>query len=206
MQAAARVALATAARDVIADGLDLVVLTGGAFASNSNLGALALIALDALQPRGVFSLALDPFGLAPAFGALAFVNPEAAASVIERDGFTTLGTVIAPLSNNREGQIDARVQIQPPSGGVINLEVQHGSLELVPLLPGQKAMIEVRPASGVELPHAKRGIFKAEVAGGALGLIIDARGRPIGLPSDPEKRRTKVQEWYWDVGGEVPYV
>jgi hypothetical protein len=75
----------------------------------------------------------------------------------------------------------------------------------VPLLPGQKAMIEVRPASGVELPHAKRGVFKAEVAGGALGLIIDARGRPIGLPSDPEKRRTKVQEWYWDVGGEVPY-
>ena len=206
MQAAARVALATAARDVITDGLDLVVLTGGVFASNSNLGALALLALDALQPRGVFSLALDPFGLAPAFGGIAFVNPEAAASVIERDGFMTLGTVIAPLSNNREGQIDARVQIQPPSGGVINLEVQHGSLELVPLLPGQKAMIEVHPASGVELLHAKRGVFKAEVAGGALGLIIDARGRPIGLPSDPDKRRTKVQEWYWDVGGEVPYV
>jgi hypothetical protein len=206
MQAAARVALATAARDVNTDGLDLVVLTGGAFASNSNLGALALLALDALQPRGVFSLALDPFGLAPAFGGIAFVNPEAAASVIERDGFMTLGTVIAPLSNNREGQIDARVQIQPPSGGVINLEVQHGSLELVPLLPGQKAMIEVHPANGVELLHAKRGVFKAEVAGGALGLIIDARGRPIGLPSDPDKRRTKAQEWYWDVGGEVPYV
>ncbi|MEW5717051.1 MAG: glutamate mutase L [Chloroflexota bacterium] len=204
-QAAARVALATAAREVSTDGLDLVVLTGGAFTSNSNLGALALLALDALQPRGVFSLALDPFGLAPAFGGLAYVNPEAAASVIERDGFTTLGTVIAPLSNNREGQIDARVQITPPSGGVINLEVQHGSLELVPLLPGQKALIEVRPTGGVELPHAKRGIFKAEVAGGALGLIIDARGRPIGLPSDPEKRRTKVQEWYWDVGGEVAY-
>jgi hypothetical protein len=204
-QAAARVALATAARDVSTDGLDLVVLTGGVFTANSNLGALALLALDALQPRGVFSLALDSFGLAPAFGGIAYVNPEAAASVIERDGFTTLGTVIAPLSNNREGQIDARVQITPPSGGAINLEVQHGSLELVPLLSGQKAMIEVRPAKGVELPHAKRGIFKAEVAGGALGLIIDARGRPIGLPSDPEKRRAKVQEWFWDVGGEVTY-
>ena len=212
MQAAACVALATAARGdrrpseaPLTAGLDLIVLTGGAFASNSNLGALALLALNALQPHGVFSLAADSSGLAPAFGGIAAANPEAAASVIERDGLTTLGTVIAPLSNHRDGQLDARIQIHPPTGGVINLEVQHGSLELVPLLPGQKATIEVRTARGVELPQARRGVFKAHVAGGALGLVIDARGRPIGLPGDPEKRQTKVQQWYWDVGGEVPY-
>lgn len=205
MHAAARVALAMAAREVSTENLDLIVLSGGVFAANSNLGALALLALDALQPHGIFSLAVDTFGLAPAFGGLAPVNPEAAASVIERDGLTTLGTVIAPLSNNRDGQIDARVQIQPPTGGAINLEVQHGSLELVPLLPGQKATIEVRPAGGVSLPQVKRGVFQAQVAGGALGLIIDARGRPITLPSDPAKRRNKVQEWHWDVGGEVAY-
>ncbi|MCI0476202.1 MAG: glutamate mutase L, partial [Anaerolineales bacterium] len=205
MHAAARVALATGAQDIRTDELDLIVLSGGAFGSNSNLGALALIALDALQPSGVFSLAVDPFGLAPALGGIASVNSEAAASVIERDGFVTLGTVIAPLSKNREGQIDARVQIQPANSGAINLEVQHGSLELVPLLPGQKATIEVRPANGVILPNVKRGVFKAQIEGGALGLIIDARGRPIALPSDPEKRRTKIQQWYWDVGGEVAY-
>ncbi|MBM3129003.1 MAG: hypothetical protein FJ009_10340 [Chloroflexi bacterium] len=205
MQAAARAVLAAAARDIRADGLDLIVLSGGAFGANSNLGALALLALDAIQPHGVFSLAVDPFGLAPALGGIASVNPEAAASVIERDGLVTLGTVIAPLSRNREGQIDARVQIQPTSSGVINLEVQHGSLELVPLLPGQKAAIEIRPAGGVTLPQAKRGVFKAQIEGGALGLIIDARGRPITLPGDPEKRRTKIQQWYWDVGGEVGY-
>jgi hypothetical protein len=66
-------------------------------------------------------------------------------------------------------------------------------------------MIEVRITRGVELLQAKRGVFKAEVAGGALGLIIDARGRPINLPGDQDKRRAKVQGWYWDVGGEVPY-
>jgi hypothetical protein len=205
MHAAARVALATAAQDIETTGLDLIVLSGGAFGSNSNLGALALIALDALQPSGVFSLAVDPFGLAPALGGVAAANPEAAASVIERDGLVTLGTVIAPLSKNREGQIDARVQIQPANSGAINLEVQHGSLELVPLLPGQKATIEIRPASGVTLPNVKRGMFKAQIEGGALGLIIDARGRPIALPGDPEKRRTKIQQWYWDIGGEVAY-
>lgn len=205
MHAAARGALATAAQDLVSDEFDLIVLSGGAFTANSNLGALALLALDALQPSGVFSIAVDPFGLVPALGGLATVHPEAAASVLERDGLVTLGTVIAPLSKNREGQLDARVQIKPAESGAINLEVQHGSLELIPLLLGQKALLEVRPANGVTLPRTKRGVFKAHIEGGALGLIIDARGRPIVLPSEADKRRTKIQQWYWDVGGEVTY-
>lgn len=205
MYAAARAAVATAAQDLTADAFDLIIVSGGVSAGNSNLGALALFMLDALQPSGVFSLAVDPFGLVPAVGAVAGIAPEAAASVIERDALVTLGTVIAPLSKNREGQIDARVQIQPAESGAINLEVQHGSLELVPLMTGQKARVEIRLAGGVTLPNLQRGVFKAQIEGGALGLIIDARGRPIVLPSEAEKRRTKIQQWYWDVGGEVAY-
>jgi hypothetical protein len=201
-QAAARQALTMAIRESKVDtsALDLVLLTGGVFAYNSNYGALALLALDALQPRGVFTLAVDALGLAPAFGALAALNPEAAANVIEHDAFVTLGTVIAPSSGNREGQIDLRVQVQPEGSGVINLEVEHGSLELVPLAPGQKAALKVSPASGVDLGPARRGVFKADVEGGAIGLIIDARGRPIALPSGTDKRREKIQKWLWDVG------
>lgn len=203
MQAAARVALAKAASEVDVHGLDLILLSGGMFSHTTNLGALALLALDALQPRGIFTLATDSFGLAAAFGGLAAVNPDAAASVIERDGFATLGTVIAPVSKNRAGQVDLRVRVQPSGAGAIELEVEHGSLELVPLTQGQKASIEVRPSRGVDLAAAKGGVFKAEIEGGALGLIIDARGRPIVLPSNAEARRTQVQKWYWDVGGEM---
>jgi uncharacterized protein (TIGR01319 family) len=205
MHAAARVALQSTAQKIDADHLDLIVLTGGLFARNSNPGALALVALDALQPTGVFTLAVDALGLAPAFGKLALENPVAAACVIERDAFVTLGTVIAPVSHNREGQIDLRVKIQPASGGVIDLEVQHGSLELVPLMPGQKASIQVQAVANVYWGSSRGKVFKADVEGGALGLVIDARGRPVTLPSDPAKRRAKVQQWYWDIGGEVSY-
>ncbi len=205
LQAAARVALATAARESAIDvsGIDLVLLTGKAFSYNSNLGALALLALDALAPTGVFTLAVDALGLVPAFGALAPVNAAAAASVIERDGFLTLGTVIAPISKSRNGQIDLRVQVKSDASGAMNLEVQHGSLELVPLPAGQKASIEVRPSRDVDLGRPHAGVFQAQVEGGAVGLIIDARGRPITLPADAEKRRAQVQKWYWDIGGEV---
>jgi hypothetical protein len=201
--AAAHAALAVSAQDLNTASHDLIVLSGGLCAHNSNFGALALLALDTLQPCGIFSLAVDTLGIAPALGGLAQLNTEAAASVIENDGFVTLGTVIAPISENREGQIDLRVQIQSAKGGAINLDVAHGSLELIPLEAGQKATIEIRPADRVEMPQTRHGLYKAEIEGGALGLMIDARGRPIALPTDKEKRRAKVQQWYWDLGSEV---
>ena len=203
MQAAARVVLNTALRDSMmnADQVDLVLLSGGVLAHNSNLGALALVALDGLQPQGVFTLAVDSLGLASAFGALATVSPDAAASLIEHDAFVTLGTVIAPTSNAREGQVDLRVQTKLADGTPIDLEVEHGSLELVPVPQGQKASLEIRPARGVVLPGTQRGVYHADIEGGTLGLIIDARGRPIVLSNDMAKCRKQVQQWYWDIGG-----
>lgn len=201
-QAAVRQALAIAARDqnLQLDSLDLILLTGGAFAHNSDYGSLALLGLDALQPRGVFTLAVDSLGLAPAFGVLAALNPEAAASVIERDAFVTLGTVIAPTSTNRDGETDLRILVQPSGSGPITVEVEHGSLEVIPLAPGQKASLQIHASSGVDLGPKRRGTFKADVEGGAIGLIIDARGRPITLPPDGDSRREKIQQWFWDVG------
>ena len=205
MHAAARAALTTTMRQAEFDvsGIDLVLLTGRAFSHNANPGSLALLALDALQPVGILTLAVDTLGLAPAFGALASVHASAAAAAIERDGFVTLGTVIAPISNAREGQVDLHVQVQSDTLGTMNLEVEHGSLELVPLPAGQKASIVIRPGRGVELGSKHRGVFKAQVEGGSLGLVIDARGRPITLSANEEKRRAQVQKWYWDIGGEV---
>lgn len=201
-QAVAREALGAAAREsrLDAGAMDLVLLSGAITSNQSDYGGLALVALDALQPRGVLTLAADALGLAPALGALPVLNAEAAASVIERDGYVTLGTVIAPTSAGRESQVDLRVTVQTAGSGAMNVEVAHGSLELVPLAVGQKASLEAHAASGVDLGRGERGVFKADVEGGAVGLVIDARGRPVVLPSDPDKRRDKVQKWLWDVG------
>jgi hypothetical protein len=34
-----------------------------------------------------------------------------------------------------------------------------------------------------------------------VGLIVDARGRPLQLPADPYARMAQVQQWLWDMGG-----
>ncbi len=202
LQAVMREALSTAANQaqVTCQPADLVLLAGSAMSRSSSWGSLALIALDALQPQGVMTLAVDALGLASAFGALAGVDATVAASVIERDGFVTLGTVLVPESGNRDGQVDLRVDLKPEGGGTITLDVEHGSLEVVPLAPGQKASLEVHTVGDAVLGPASHGVYKAEIEGGMLGLIIDARGRPITFPADPAERRTKVQKWFWDVG------
>jgi hypothetical protein len=71
---------------------------------------------------------------------------------------------------------------------------------VVPLAPGQKAALQIKISPGVDLGPDRRGTFKADVEGGAIGLIIDARGRPVSLPTSADKRREKIQKWLWDVG------
>jgi hypothetical protein len=39
------------------------------------------------------------------------------------------------------------------------------------------------------------------VVGGVLGVVIDARGRPLALPEDPTRRRELIKKWLWTVGG-----
>jgi hypothetical protein len=40
------------------------------------------------------------------------------------------------------------------------------------------------------------------VAGGALGLVLDGRGRPLNLPTDAGRRRELLKKWNWNMGGE----
>jgi hypothetical protein len=40
-----------------------------------------------------------------------------------------------------------------------------------------------------------------QVTGGVMGVVIDARGRPMVLPNDPGRRRELLKKWLWTVGG-----
>ena len=48
--------------------------------------------------------------------------------------------------------------------------------------------------------HFERG-GSLKVTGGALGVVIDARGRPLRLPSDPGRRGELYRKWLWMLGG-----
>jgi hypothetical protein len=181
--------------------LDLIVGGGGVLAHAPHYGQAALILLDVLQPLGVSSLALDVTSMAASLGVTAAIEPLAAAQVMERDGFLSLGTVVAPVGTAREGEIALKLKITYDDGRALEMEVPYGSLEVLPLTTGHKATLELRPTRKFDIGLGAKGKgATTELEGGAVGVIIDARGRPLSLPATREEQQAKIQEWLWGVG------
>ncbi len=181
---------------------DLVLLSGAPLARGSKPTALLLMLLDALDVRGIFSVAADSCGLVPAMGALAAVNPEAAAQALENDCLVTWGTVFVPKVESRASNaIALNVKVEPARGGRLEADVKADSLELIPLGEGERANVELQMGRGVALGKASRApLFKREVQGGTVGLMIDARGRPLRLSDNLERQRERIQQWMWEAG------
>jgi hypothetical protein len=182
---------------------DTVIVSGGVLAHAPRPGQAALIVLDALQPIGITTLVLDKYGLAPLLGSAATIKPLAAVEALDSGGLVNLATVITPVEGHaRRGDIILKVRVTYENGSALSAEVRYGELEVLPLPPGQQAVVELRPQRGFDagLGGPRKG-GKRRVSGGLAGLIIDARGRPLRLSNDPKKRQAQMQLWLWDVGG-----
>jgi len=181
---------------------DTIVVSGGVLAHAPHPGQAALIVLDGLEPIGITTLVLDAHGLAPALGNVAAVKPLAAVEALDGGGFINLATVITPIGEARPGDTVLRVQVTYDDDSTFSVEVNYGDLEVLPLPPGQQAVLELHPRRGFDVGLGGPGKSgKRQVSGGLVGLIIDARGRPLALSSDPQQSQAQVQQWLWDVGG-----
>jgi hypothetical protein len=159
--------------------------------------------LDAIQPTGITTVILDRNNISAALGAAATINPTLSVQVLDSGTFSNLGTVISPVSNARMGTPVLRVQMTlKDSGDEIKLDVKQGSLEVLPLSPGQIASLYLRPyhRADIGMGPGKGGSLK-RVVGGALGVVIDARGRPLQLSDDAARRQEFMRKWLWTLGG-----
>jgi hypothetical protein len=180
---------------------DLMIGAGRTLTQTPHPGYAALLLLDALEPVGVSQIALDGAGIATALGAIAGAQPLAAAEVVEHDAFLNLGTVVSPLGTARPGEAALRVNVCYADGQEVQQEVMYGSIAVIPLEAGERATLELRPARRFDMGLGEPGRdVTAEAEGGILGLIIDARGRPLELPADGEGRRELVGEWMKSLG------
>lgn len=181
---------------------DSILLSGGALARAPRPGRVALIVLDSLEPIGVSTLLVDTYRLAPSLGAVAGLKPLATVETLDNGGIVNLATAIVPVGAARKGEIVLRVRVHYQEGGTLEVEVPYGSLEVLPLPPGREALLELQPRRRFDVGLGGPGKGgKRRVRGGLVGLIIDARGRPLQLLSDPKERRAQIQQWLWDVGG-----
>jgi hypothetical protein len=175
------------------------IMASGSVITNAPSSAWAALALlDGLQPTGVSTLVLDHNDMAPVLGAAAKMNTIMAVQILESNAFRNLGTVVSPVGHARPGMPVLRVRVVYESGEETTVEIKYGSIKTIPVPNKQVAQIYLRPLHrfDVGMGGAGRG-GRLRVVGGALGVIIDARGRPISLPEDPARRRELLTKWRW---------
>jgi uncharacterized protein (TIGR01319 family) len=179
-----------------------IIVSGGVFGKTPHPGYSALVLLDAIQPVGVTQLWLDAHGVAAALGSAASLDARAVVEVVQNGGFVNLGIAVCPVGRARRGQVVLRAQLVPEGETEgQSLAVRAGSIAVMPLQPGQRAQLTLQPRGvDIKLPRRARTF---EVTGGALGVIIDARGRPLNIPRDAEARQEAMRDWRATLVGEI---
>ncbi len=182
---------------------DLIIGGGAALSHAPSPGAAALMLLDALQPTGVADLLLDRSHLLAALGAAAYANPMAAVQVLESGALLRLGIAISALGSARDGEVVCTAKLVDDGGQETTLTVKAGTLEVLPLPLGQRGQLTLKPRSGIDLGFGPgRGQTFTVDSGGAVGIIVDARGRPLVFPREPAARAERVHQWIFKLTGQ----
>ena len=204
--AIAREALRLALKQAQGNPLDiqwnLIVGAGRTLTGTPQAAEAALMLIDGLEPWGVSSLALDKSGMVNLLGTIALAEPLAAVQLAQADTFLNLGTVVAPAGHGQRGKSALKIKLaRAGSEEVEEKEILYGDIELLPLPAGETASLEIRPGRhfDIGLGQPGRGAV-AQVEGGLLGVIIDARGRPLQLPGDTLERQQQLKEWFNALG------
>jgi hypothetical protein len=182
---------------------DPILAAGSVITHAPTLGQGLLILLDAIQPVGISTVIFDQNYLLPALGAAAIRNSILPIQILESGAFLGVATVIAPYTNARQGTPVLNVRLTYQNGNENRIEVQQGALEIMPLPAGQTGRLFLEPLNHADLGFGSRSPREdgIPVNGSALGVVIDARGRPLRLPSDSANRREIIKKWLWTLGG-----
>jgi len=114
---------------------------------------------------------------------MAGLSPDAAREMLFGQALVPLGTAVSPVgpAGRREtapGRPAVEVFFAPPGEPPRELMVAWGELRILSLPPGCRARLILTPATpGTDVGAGPGEPWNGMAAGGAVGLIIDARGR-----------------------------
>jgi uncharacterized protein (TIGR01319 family) len=177
--------------------LDLIVGSGGILSHAPRRVQSLMMMVDAYQPLGVTTLAVDSIFMMPHLGVLSTVNEQAATEVFVKDCLVYLGTCVAPIGQGKDDERCLEYTITFEGGRTAESgTLAFGELRLIPLTLNERAKIELRPAKGIDVGEGKGNASTRPVKGGVVGLLLDGRGRPLQLPTDPQARVAALTRWY----------
>lgn len=173
-----------------------IIATGSVISKAPSPGQSLLMLLDGLQPTGVSTITIDQNNITAALGAASQVTPLLTVQIIESNIFFNLGTVIAPVGNASYETPVLRIKMTSQAGAETIREVKYGTIEVLPVKMGERVKLHLRPLHNFDVGMGAAGkAGEVQAVGGAMGIIIDARGRPLQLSSDANRRKRLLRRW-----------
>lgn len=173
-----------------------IIASGSVLTNPSQLARSAMTLINGLQPTRITTLILDQHHLVKVLGAAAAVNSVLAIQAMDFGTLLNLASVIAPVGHAKPGTVILKVKMTYEDGREQKLDVRYGQFICLPLAIGQTMQMQLQPLHKFDIGMGGDGIGgKVRLNGSALGVIIDARGRPLRLPQDKEKRRELHKRW-----------
>lgn len=174
--------------------LSLIVGSGGVLSHAPRRQQSMLMMIDAFLPEGVTQLAVDSIFMMPQLGVLSQVNKEAATQVFNRDCLVHLGTCIAPTGQAKKGGSCLEISLDMPSGTVEDT-IPAGELKLYQLGMDEIVCVKIQPNRHFDVGAGNGQVVETEVRGGVVGLVIDTRGRPLGMSVDTVQSVEDFKKW-----------
>ena len=194
--------LGLAYRRGLQPGFEPIIVSGTAVTGAPSLGQSLLMILDGLQPVGVTTIVLDENNLLPILGAAGQALPNLPVDVLESGALLNLCTLITPVSSRKPGTPILRMHVISDDDVETEVEVLQGSLMALPLSQGQSARVFLEPINNAELGLGKLGSGAGfKVTAGVLGIVVDARGRPVRTPNEFVARQEMLLQWQTILAG-----
>lgn len=179
--------------------LDMIIGSGGVLSHAPMRAQSALMMLDAYEPEGITMITVDSIFMMPHLGVLSEHFYEAAKQVFEYDCIVKCGHCITPVGPCKPGEVAVTVR-----GEGVSEAVTYGSIKVIPCGRGEFKELNIEPAKSMDVGFGKGKGGTVKLEGGTVGIMIDARGRPLVLPTDNAGRIAKLREWMTAMGLPLP--
>jgi len=162
-----------------------------------------MIALDSILPHGITTILQDERQLLTALGNLAPYDPLLPVQVMDTEVFTNLATIITVDTLAAEGQKVLQIEVdegeQTPR---LFHKIQMGDLKRIETLLNGKTELYLAPEDESDVGMGIPGLGGwVGVMNSKVGVVVDARGRPLKLPVDEIARAEALRNWLWELGG-----
>lgn len=174
--------------------VDLAVITGDITQTLARPVQAALVLINSLETAGVTQLALDTSNALGMSGSLRQVGQ----SVAVESSLVRLGACVALRGDASLGNAAVGVEVHPVGAAAIEREVTAGSMDVIQWEADVEAQVRIWPAPEFDagLGYGRPVHLRAPIMAGSIGLVIDARGRPLVWPDAPNARQAWVGQWH----------